>query len=99
MKSISLILIFIVALAGACSSPAGALRAKQKTQPSVTKAKQVHARHTHDRLTGSFLKQDVRRSGFVTDSANQVVVIDQAAIERSGASDVRQLLVRYGLRR
>ena len=48
-------------------------------------------------LTGSYIKQNIRRSGHITDGANQVIVIDRDTIERSGASDVRQLLVRQGI--
>jgi hypothetical protein len=49
-------------------------------------------------LTGSFIKQKVRRSGMVTDGANQVLVLDSETISNSGASDLRQLLVRRGIR-
>lgn len=47
-------------------------------------------------LTGSYLKQPVTRNGLVTDGTSQVVVINQEDIRRSGASDVRQVLNRYG---
>ena len=49
-------------------------------------------------LTGSFTKQKVRRNGMVTDSANQVLVLDSETINNSGASDLKQLLVRRGIR-
>ena len=48
-------------------------------------------------LTGSYIKQDVRRTGRITDGANQVIVLDRDMIERSGASDVRQLLTHQGI--
>ncbi len=47
-------------------------------------------------LTGSYLKQPINRNGLITDGPSQVVVIDREAIERTGASDVRQVLNRYG---
>ena len=49
-------------------------------------------------LTGSYIKQDIRRSGRITDGPNQVVVLDRDAIERSGAADLKQLLIRQGIR-
>ncbi len=49
-------------------------------------------------LTGSYIKQNVRRSGRFTDGVSQVIVLDRDTIERSGASDVRQLLTHQGIR-
>ena len=48
-------------------------------------------------LTGSYIKQDVRRNGIVTDGSNPVVVLDSEAIRNSGAADLRELLVFRGL--
>src|ERR1041385_4114005 len=48
-------------------------------------------------LTGSYIKQDIRRNGRITDGPNQVIVLDQETIRRSGASDVKQLLVHQGI--
>jgi len=48
-------------------------------------------------LTGSYVKQNVKRHGQITDGANQVIVLDRETIERSGASDVKQLLNRQGV--
>ena len=62
----------------------------------ITKQK-VSAGVTEERaLTGSYIKRNVRRSGQITDGPNQVMVLDSEAIRRSGASDVRELLVRRG---
>ena len=44
-------------------------------------------------LTGSYIKRSVRQNGRITDGPFQVIVIDRAMIERSGAQDLRQLLV------
>lgn len=48
-------------------------------------------------LTGSYLKRDIRRNGMITDGPSQVLVIDRGMIERSGASDLKQLLTRQGV--
>jgi hypothetical protein len=48
-------------------------------------------------LTGSYIKQDIRRNGRITDGPSQVVVLDHDAIERSGAGDLKQLLIRQGI--
>ena len=47
-------------------------------------------------LTGSNLPQDVRRSGPVTDGRNNVRVIDNSDISRSGGADVNQTLRQLG---
>ena len=49
-------------------------------------------------LTGSHVKQDVRRAGRITDGPSQVVVVDRQMIERSGAADLRQLIAHTGIR-
>jgi outer membrane cobalamin receptor len=49
-------------------------------------------------LTGSRVKQDVRRAGRITDASSQVLVIDRQAIERSGGADLRQVLIQTGVR-
>jgi outer membrane cobalamin receptor len=43
-------------------------------------------------LTGSHLKQKVRKGYYTTDSAFNVSIIDQKQIERSGAMTVQELL-------
>ena len=49
-------------------------------------------------LTGSYIKQKINRNGRIIDSASQVIVLDRETIERSGASDVKQLLSHQGVR-
>jgi len=49
-------------------------------------------------LTGSHIRQDVRRAGRITDGSSQVVVIDRQTIERSGGGDLRQVLAHTGVR-
>ena len=72
-------------------------KAKKKTQatastPSQTMQKQPADGDQKVLLTGSRLKQKIRRSGRVTDGANPVVVLDRDTIEQSGAATLRQLL-------
>ena len=61
-----------------------------------TAAQPAPRRSADEPLTGSYLKSNIRRSGMITDGPSQVVVIDHKWIERLGASDVRQVLVRTG---
>ena len=49
-------------------------------------------------LTGSYIKQKINRNGRIIDSASQVIILDRETIERSGASDVKQLLSHQGVR-
>jgi hypothetical protein len=56
-------------------------------------------KYLEQELTGSYLKQRYTQSGLITDSAGHVVVIDEETIKRSGAHDVRDLLIRKGLNR
>lgn len=49
-------------------------------------------------LTGSNLPQDVNRNGPVTDGRNNVRVIDNSDINRSGGADVNQTLRQLGVR-
>jgi hypothetical protein len=65
---------------------------KAKSDSSVVIEKNVQ-------LTGSLIKRDIRRSGRITDGPSQVIVIDRETIERSGATDLRELLTHNGLHR
>src|SRR6266478_5849969 len=67
-------------------------QAKPKPTEKAKKAQPQTGGETNV-LTGSYIKQKIRRQGMITDGANNVLVIDRNTIERSGASDVRQLLV------
>lgn len=48
-------------------------------------------------LTGSYLPQDVNRSGPVTNGKNDVRVLDRSDINRSGGADVGEALRRQGV--
>jgi hypothetical protein len=49
--------------------------------------------------TGSYIKRDIHRSGMITDGPNPLYVIDQRAIQTSGAADLGQVLLHTGFRR
>lgn len=49
------------------------------------------------KVTGSNVKQDIRKNGMITDNVSQLIVIDQQTIERSGAVDLKQLLNKQGI--
>ena len=48
-------------------------------------------------LTGSYLPQDVNRSGPVTNGKNDVRVIDRSDLNQSGGADVNQSLRQLGV--
>jgi outer membrane receptor for monomeric catechols len=68
---------------------AGAEKAAKNSDQSASQREKT--------LTGSYLKQDVKRNGNITDGFNQVLVIDRAMIEQSGASDLKQVLAHRGI--
>ncbi len=90
---------------------ASASRAAEKSSVSpqlpkpVTKEAKTSAAAPADQkpveiaMTGSYLKQPIRRNGVVTDGPNPVVVLSRKAIENSGAADLRELLVFRGVAR
>jgi len=74
-------------------------------QPKETKSKAPTVKNakatdepTKVLITGSHIKREIRRNDRITDGPTQVVVIDSASIQRSGASDLKQLLVHTGVR-
>jgi hypothetical protein len=86
------------------------VRAADKTVEKSKSAQPLHAPKTEKvpvsaaqkppveiAMTGSYLKQPIRRDGVVTDGANPVVVLSHKAIENSGAADLRELLVMRGI--
>ena len=98
MKTTSLLFTLMVTLAFS-SFASGADQPKESKARPVVKEKKAKAEQSEKvLLTGSHIKQEVRRNGRITDGASQVVVIDRATIERSGASDLKQLLIHTGVR-
>ena len=95
MKTTSLVLAVTLAI-GLSSTVLASETAKPAKDPAVSKT--VPPKQNDQLLTGSHVKQKVRRNGMVTDGANNVVVLDSETIRNSGASDLRQLLNRRGIR-
>ena len=94
------IMVVSASMAFACDGAKTKATKKATTAVEKTKAVQTGSAPADKGgvlLTGSYIKQNIRRSGHITDGANQVIVIDRDTIERSGASDVRQLLVHQGI--
>jgi hypothetical protein len=62
------------------------------SSPSQAAQKQTARKDQKVLLTGSHIKQKIRRNGRVTNGANPVVVLDRETIDLSGAATLRQLL-------
>jgi len=84
----------------ACDNTKGKDAKKTKTV-TVNKTKTTQTAVTEEKggtlLTGSYIKQKVNRSGKITDRGHQVIVLDREMIDRSGAADLKELLVRQGV--
>ena len=94
MKTKSIVLCLSTLLVAAATASAGDKENPQKAKPAPAKNNQAVTRAEKPvELTGSYIKGAVRQNGRITDGPFQVVVIDRAMIERSGAQDLRQLLV------
>jgi hypothetical protein len=86
MKTIPMIAVAAWALAAiSCSSTKSARYETAESQPVA--------------LTGSYIKQDVHKTGVITDGSNPVYVLDQNEIQNSGAGDLSEVLIRKGFRR
>ena len=98
------IIVVSASMAFACDGAKTKATKKEKATTAVEKTKAVQTGSAPaDKggvlLTGSNIKQkNVRRSRRFTDGTSQVIVLDRDTIERSGASDVRQLLTHTGIR-
>src|SRR5437899_3232120 len=99
MKPTSLTLAVAITLAAASAASADdqTKAGHEAKVPSVGKTKTGKTESAQEQgkvlLTGSYIKQDIRHNGRMTDGASQVIVLDRDTIERSGATDLRQLLV------
>lgn len=101
MKTTPLMLIVSVTLLAGLTAMGGEGKDAKKTKSSEQKAKAAETSGSATNsavVTGSYIKQKVNRSGRITDGPSQVIVLDRDTIERSGASDVKQLLVHQGIR-
>ncbi len=104
MKTSSLALILALAFAATTGALAGEKAKAGQTRPAKAKVikkanKAQHAASDKVLLTGSYIKQDIRRNGQITDGPNMLCVLDSKTIRNSGASDLRDLLLRYGMKR
>ena len=99
------VLIFAAAIALSSSAVAGdKTQDAAKTKPApADKAKKTEAvapeAEKNVPLTGSYIKRDVRRNGLVTDGSSPVYVLDNKAIQNTGAATLSELLLRRGLQR
>lgn len=57
-----------------------------------------HEAERYQNLTGSYVSQDVQRNGPVSNGQNNVRVLDQSDIDKSGGKDVPQTLRQLGVR-
>jgi hypothetical protein len=69
------------------------------TEKSAAAQKKQRKKDSAAVITGSYIKQDVRRDGFIVESSSPLYVIDNDSIRTSGAADLNQLLVRRGFNR
>jgi hypothetical protein len=100
MKTTTPTFYILVLLLGIGSSLAGSEKSQAKSTPSAVKhPKALSQPESYTPQTGTYIKNKVRRSGLITDGSSQLVVIDHNVIERSGASDLRQLLTHRGFGR
>src|SRR5437016_5482124 len=103
MKTTSLAVALSITLAVASGALASdqVKEGKETKTPALDKAKKSKPRSPQREakveLTGSYIKQNIHRNGWITDGVSQVVIIDRATIEGSGASDLKQLLVHQGI--
>jgi hypothetical protein len=98
MKKTSLAIAITVALSTASAVKAADEKdSKQQQDKKIQTEKAKRAPDASTPLTGSLIKRDVHRSGQITDGSSQVLVLDRDAIERSGASDLKQVLIRRGI--
>lgn len=74
-------------LAAGCAHQQNAVHS-QDTYPSST---------NNAYMTGSYLPQDVNRSGPVTDGRNNVRILDRSDLNRSGGADLGQALRLQGV--
>ncbi|MBI3418036.1 MAG: hypothetical protein HY043_22330 [Verrucomicrobia bacterium] len=72
----------------------------EKAQPPASKSaakqetKTVREKDARVEITGSHIKQKIRRNGQFTTSAGSVLIVDRDAIERSGASNIPGVLAK-----
>ena len=104
MKTSLLVFALAAFLAAAISASAGEKPkdTKEPKAPATGQGEKVQAKSSDQKAvpaTGSHIKRYIRRSGHITDGPDRLYVIDAGHIRNSGATDIKQLLVRRGFNR
>jgi hypothetical protein len=102
MKAYFVVTLALVAIAVSAYSASGQSQEAAVSKSAKPKTQLVAPKQGSDAkptLTGSYIGRQVRRSGTITDGPFNVSVIDSDMIRRSGATDLRQVLVRTGFGR
>ena len=75
-----------------------AVSAAEKVSPKKAKTKAPVKKEAiqYGYVTGSRIKQPIRRDGWASAGTYNVVSLDSKMIERSGSTDLRQLIAHYG---
>src|SRR5207247_1639341 len=71
----------------------------KSAQPAASTEAAKPATAAKTEATGSKIKQEFKRSGRITTTAFPLVIIDRDMIDRSGASDIKDLFRRQALNR
>ena len=97
--ALALTLTVIASSVALAADPVKAIDSKAPAPEKTKKAQVQPAKElpTQVELTGSYIKRTVRRNGKITDGSSQVVVLDREMIDRSGAGDLKQVLIRQGI--
>jgi hypothetical protein len=95
--AIALTLTVIASTVALAADPPKDAKATPET-PKKAQVQQAAQEQKSMEITGSYIKRNIRRDGKITDGPSQVVVLDREMISRSGAADLKQVLIRQGIR-
>jgi hypothetical protein len=96
MKKLALALTLTV-IASSVALAADPVKGTDSKETKKAQAQPAKELPTQVDLTGSYIRRTVRRNGKITDGPSQVVVLDREMIDRSGAGDLKQVLIRQGI--
>ena len=101
MRTSSFLLVVSVTLAMVSGALAGEQAKATKPADNATSAKASEATKSAATekptfVTGSYLKQNVRRDGQIAEGPNHVLIIDSESIRASGGSSILEVLNRRG---
>lgn len=99
MKAHTMVLGTLAWCATALTLQSGYADDLKSAQPAASKEAAKPAVESKTEVTGSKIKQEFKRSGRITTTASPLVIIDRDMIERSGATDVKDLFRRHALGR